>query len=218
MPDCRACGAPLPGTALICQFCEVRNDVDLRPVHEVSVHGANSGRTCPCCQIALISINVAAGERFVLERCERCHGLFFDPEELPNLLDQSVAEAFQIDYQRLTALNDEALDVCHGSGYRACPVCGELMNRVNAGTRSGVVTDQCRAHGIWLDGGELRRLFEWKRVGGELQDKRDALDVQGTASDFVYEPAEDESRTIGEQLQDGFWHVLSEIYHILRDR
>lgn len=28
--------------------------------------------------------------------------------------------------------------------------------------------DRCRHHGVWLDGGELRRLLEWKKAGGQL--------------------------------------------------
>jgi len=42
------------------------------------------------------------------------------------------------------------------------------MNRVSFGTKSGVVVDRCKEHGIWLNGGELRHLFEWKKAGGKL--------------------------------------------------
>jgi Zn-finger nucleic acid-binding protein len=41
------------------------------------------------------------------------------------------------------------------------------MNRVNFGVRSGVVIDKC-VHGIWLDSGELRKLLEWRKAGGQL--------------------------------------------------
>ena len=52
--------------------------------------------------------------------------------------------------------------------YIKCPACGKFMNRVNFGVRSGVIADQCVSHGIWLDSGELRKLFEWQKAGGEL--------------------------------------------------
>jgi Zn-finger nucleic acid-binding protein len=52
--------------------------------------------------------------------------------------------------------------------YIKCPVCTKLMNRVNFGTKSGVIVDRCRDHGVWLDGGELRHLFEWMKAGGKL--------------------------------------------------
>jgi len=42
------------------------------------------------------------------------------------------------------------------------------MHRVNFGAKSGVVVDRCKNHGVWLDGGELRHLFEWMKLGGKL--------------------------------------------------
>jgi Zn-finger nucleic acid-binding protein len=51
--------------------------------------------------------------------------------------------------------------------YIKCPICKGLMNRVNFGARSGVVIDKC-IHGIWLDNGELRKLLEWRKSGGQL--------------------------------------------------
>ena len=49
------------------------------------------------------------------------------------------------------------------------------MNRVNFGTNSGVIVDRCKDHGVWLDGGELRQLFEWMKAGGKLlQQEREA--------------------------------------------
>lgn len=52
--------------------------------------------------------------------------------------------------------------------YKKCPVCRDFMNRKNFGTKSGVIYDSCKSHGIWLDGGELKRLLKWKKAGGQL--------------------------------------------------
>ncbi len=52
--------------------------------------------------------------------------------------------------------------------YLKCPVCSNFMNRVSFGSKSGVVVDRCKEHGIWLNAGELRHLFEWKKAGGQL--------------------------------------------------
>jgi Zn-finger nucleic acid-binding protein len=46
------------------------------------------------------------------------------------------------------------------------------MNRVNFGARSGVIVDQCPRHGMWLEGGELRRLLEWRKAGGQILNER----------------------------------------------
>ena len=50
--------------------------------------------------------------------------------------------------------------------YVPCPVCGELMNRVNFAKCSHVVVDVCRQHGTWFDQDELRRIVEFIRGGG----------------------------------------------------
>jgi Zn-finger nucleic acid-binding protein len=42
------------------------------------------------------------------------------------------------------------------------------MHRINFGVRSGVIVDQCKTHGVWLDSGELKRLLDWKKAGGQL--------------------------------------------------
>jgi Zn-finger nucleic acid-binding protein len=59
----------------------------------------------------------------------------------------------------------------YGVTYIKCPVCAKLMNRVNFGAKSGVIVDRCKEHGVWLDGGELRHLFEWMKAGGKLLDQ-----------------------------------------------
>lgn len=43
--------------------------------------------------------------------------------------------------------------------YLPCPLCSVLMNRKNFGDRSGIVVDVCKAHGVWLDRGELDALI-----------------------------------------------------------
>lgn len=118
------------------------------------------------------TVNVAAGDSFLVEQCATCHGIFFDPDELEALLDETVATTYQIDYEKLARLSDEVLPDRGRIRYRKCPVCQAFMNRVSAGARSGVVTDRCRDHGVWLDGGELRRLFEWRRAGGQLHHEK----------------------------------------------
>ena len=40
------------------------------------------------------------------------------------------------------------------------------MNRVNYAKRSGVVIDVCKAHGLWFDRDELRRILAFIASGG----------------------------------------------------
>jgi Zn-finger nucleic acid-binding protein len=118
------------------------------------------------------SVNVGHRQRFFIEQCARCHGLFFDINELQALLDDAVAPAYEIDLQLLSTLQKESPVPRRQATYVSCPVCGEMMNRVNFGKRSGVVVDQCRKHGVWLEGGELHRLLEWKKAGGQALDRQ----------------------------------------------
>jgi Zn-finger nucleic acid-binding protein len=105
--------------------------------------------------------------RFLIERCDECLGFFFDPNELETLLEATVANVFTINRGQLDSINSQNKSE-YGVSYIKCPVCSTIMNRVNFGIKSGVIIDRCREHGVWLDGGELRHLFEWMKAGGKL--------------------------------------------------
>lgn len=163
---CESCSAPLPPAETVCAYCGTRNSVDLECLHEYTVVGPDRARSCPRCDVPLDTVDLKIEGTFLLERCPRCFGLFFDPGEVEKLLESAVRNAFTIDYGSLGGLAEtHAPEVVR---YGKCPVCGTLMNRVAFGARSGVVADRCKGHGVWLDGGELRRLLEWKKAGGVL--------------------------------------------------
>lgn len=167
MAKCSSCGAPVPSNQVVCAYCGTRNSVDLQQACQ-EVPGET--RICPICKVSMKTLNVGGSEPFLIEKCETCHGLFFDPGELDALLDKEVGTITEVDYQRLTALTEHA--VRQPVEYRNCPVCDRMMNRVNFGNRSGVVVDRCRDHGVFLDAGELRQLIDWRKAGGQcLHDK-----------------------------------------------
>jgi len=181
MANCRNCSAPLPPDAIVCSYCGVRADIDLTGVHEYTVTAPDSRRTCPRCSTALQTLDLNIEGTFLIERCESCMGLFFDPGELEALLDRSVKHTYNIDHRKLDTLARYRRRDEYGVAYIPCPVCGQLMNRVSFGTRSGVVVDRCGDHGVWLDGGELRQLLEWTRAGGrmyhqEVQERRERME------------------------------------------
>ena len=168
MPKCKSCAAPLPAYSSLCEYCGTKNDVDLRGISEFTVSQQNSNRPCPLCNRSMETISLKAVKNFNIERCPSCMGLFFDPEELNAILDKSVDQVYSIDMKKIHTMNQMPnRTVTRTRAYIKCPVCSELMNRVNFGTRSGVVVDQCK-HGIWLDNGELRKLLEWRKAGGRL--------------------------------------------------
>lgn len=172
MARCQWCTAPLPSGASLCRYCGRRSDVDLRGVHEFTVVEPASPRICPVCGIPMQSVDLHLGGTFFIERCERCLSLFFDPNEIETVVEQSASGAFQVDLLRLGELAARPVGGRAATRYYACPVCSTAMNRVNFGARSGVIVDQCPKHGVWLEGGELRRLLEWRRAGGQILDRQ----------------------------------------------
>ena len=169
--NCPNCAAPIPASTLNCPYCHSRVSVDLKGVN-FTAKDHHKTLICPRCDIALEEITLEMEQDLDLERCPECQGLFFDPGELEFMLDQSVKHVLQIDHNKLAALSEESTIGRMKNRYVKCPHCTDLMNYYNYGGRSGVIVDWCKPHGIWLDGGELKRLLEWKKFGGEeLKDK-----------------------------------------------
>ncbi|MGD2108437.1 MAG: zf-TFIIB domain-containing protein [Phycisphaerae bacterium] len=177
--DCSNCGAPLSARSNICKYCGTVNDTDLRRIgHDRTGQG---GRLCPRCNVKMPTIDLAIEGGCLIDRCSRCLGMFFDLGELNAVVQSSVSEVYRIDRQRLAALIEEEGTVESTVKYVKCPVCRQLMNRKNYGARSGVVTDTCRDHGVWLDGGELGRILKWVKAGGQLHDAQYQRDEQRKA-------------------------------------
>jgi len=177
MALCSSCSAPLPASTCRCSYCGTRNDMDFAGVDRFTIAREQSRRQCPDCAIPLQTVRVDTGAGlFAIERCERCYGLFFDVGEVQAFLEASVAPAFSINLREIATINEDRAATSRPVRYIKCPECGVLMNRVNFSAMSGVVVDQCKEHGMWLDNGELVHLMEWKKSGGQLlaQKKKDA--------------------------------------------
>ncbi len=168
MANCKNCGAALPAHTVECMYCKTRQDVDLHVIHQYTVETPETERICPRCDKPMQTVDIKVGEKFLIERCLECMGLFFDPGELDALIDKSVSNVYYIDYTQLQVLKLSKRSQDYPVTYIKCPVCRKLMNRSNYGTQSGVIVDTCKQHGVWLDGGELRQLMEWTKAGGKL--------------------------------------------------
>ena len=163
MAKCNHCSAPLPHDSIICSYCGTRNDIELTPKTQ---NGASSSkRMCPDCVVFLESVDIGDHDRFMVEKCPRCFGLFFDNHELEALLEKSTGNSYWINHKKLHSLLQHPLhkDVVQ---YRKCPECSSIMHRKNYMNRSGVIMDVCIKHGVWLDAGELKQIQEWRALGG----------------------------------------------------
>ena len=177
MASCCSCSAPLPSDTSRCRYCGTRNDMDFAATGRFAVSREESNRQCPHCQVRLQTIRLTPDGAFVIERCDTCFGLFFDPGELQAFLQTAVAQAYEINFKEIVNINLERANKARQFRYIKCPECGKIMNRINFGYRSGVVMDQCRQHGVWLDNGELIHLMEWKKAGGQLLDEKKKTQV-----------------------------------------
>ena len=167
--DCVNCGAPLPPKSARCRFCDTLNDIDLRALGRETEKGPRTQRMCPRCEAKMQTVDLGLGGRFLIERCDKCLGIFFDSGELESLLDASVKHVYEINFERLsTLIEQESEFLQHTKMYIKCPVCRELMHRRSYGSRSGVIADTCKEHGVWLDGGELNKLLRWAKAGGRI--------------------------------------------------
>ena len=168
MARCNSCSAHLPANINRCTYCNVRNDVDLQGKHQYSITNKQSEHICPHCDKALQTVKLDTNRPSYIERCNTCFGLFFDPGEIEALLESSVSNVFEINLQLIKTINKDRYPKLQMVKYIKCPVCRLYMNRKNFGHSSGVIIDQCKKHGIWVDSGEISHLLEWKKAGGEL--------------------------------------------------
>ncbi|HAD05047.1 MAG: hypothetical protein A2091_03915 [Desulfuromonadales bacterium GWD2_61_12] len=169
MALCNSCAAPLSVNTSLCSYCGTRNDLDVLAMQRFDASRETSRLPCPHCQLPMETIRLSSNGAFAVERCPTCFGLFFDPGEVQSFLHSAMEPTFLINRQEISNINNQRARTDLPVRYIKCPECDKFMNRVNFGATSGVVVDQCKEHGVWLDNGELIHLMEWKRAGGQLR-------------------------------------------------
>jgi Zn-finger nucleic acid-binding protein len=75
--------------------------------------------------------------------------------------------------------------------YLKCPECGLHMHRRNFARASGVIIDECKKDGVWLDADELGKIAAFVATGGlAFARERQALEAaNGPASSYTPIPA-----------------------------
>lgn len=167
---CKFCSAPLPQKGLVCSYCGQRNPLNLNVLSKIDIEEKKSDYNCPVCNVLMENINIGIKTKVLVQRCDKCDGIFILEDILEQLLQSKSLIKKDIDLHMLRFIQDNPRHKQENIiSYRKCPVCDKTMQRINYKTVSGVVVDRCLRHGVWLDGGELRQLFEWKKVGGEIK-------------------------------------------------
>jgi len=117
---------------------------------------------CPRCKVNLEAVVIGTSH---VRECAQCEGIWTDTETLRQICADQEKQAAVLGLPTHLPGNDGVAPEKQ-IRYLPCPVCSDLMGRVNFANFSGVIVDVCRAHGTWFDRDELRRIVEFIRSGG----------------------------------------------------
>jgi Zn-finger nucleic acid-binding protein len=118
---------------------------------------------CPKCK-SLALIDVALGQTSVCE-CNGCHGLWVDADTFDTICTDRERQSVVLgSASELFKPGQRSIDL--KVQYVRCPLCRELMQRVNFAKCSGIIVDVCKGHGSWFDRDELQHIVEFIRTGG----------------------------------------------------
>jgi Zn-finger nucleic acid-binding protein len=139
--------------AKFCSHCGARADRIKLP--------AGERRLCPRCGVGMSAVKIGSTD---LRECPRCEGLWADSETLQRIYSDREQQAALLGVAKpLPTPIDVPLERIR---YLPCPVCRQLMNRVNFANCSQVIVDVCKPHGTWFDKDELTRIVEFIQAGG----------------------------------------------------
>jgi len=239
---CESCGAPRkPGGAacefcgsiptlassrmsLVCPFCLCRTADQSRfcqscgtAIQPIRFDRHTGDLTCPKCARSKL-VNRPIGE-FVVDECPTCAGMWIAAEAFERIVNQQVSEREEKQYaRRVRSFQTDSAG--KGTLYVRCPICSRHMNRRNFGHASGVIIDECRDDGIWLDDEELHKIAEYVASGGlrrakeielqRLEERARSRTREGTGMRIALGAGDEPSREVSIDLQD-FGSVLIEV-------
>ena len=161
---------------------------------------------CPRCRVNTQPVLIGKN---TLRECLKCEGVWADAETLHHICTDREQQSAVLG----TAMTIESQQNAKWEEVRyvPCPICKQLMHRVNFARCSTVIVDVCKPHGTWFDKEELRRVVEFIRAGGfdkaraiEIAElKRQRREMESTRSSGVMDPHVYSSRT--ENLGDGLF-------------
>lgn len=87
-----------------------------------------------------------------LDYCTECGGIWFDAGELKKVVEERIDLRFD-------AVKTKETPMMTDYKTAVCPVCGKPMAKDTGTGVAGLTVDRCGAcGGVWLDGGEFKRI------------------------------------------------------------
>jgi len=179
---CGSCGAGVRPDAEACAYCGagiLRDEGQLSLIcPECYARNVEISRFCTACGVAFDPQPVVAGGQELpcvdcgclmparavggvpVNECPSCNGLWVLGDQFEQLVARAVDAARKAETGALArpARRSGGNPAVQRVRYRKCPVCEAFMQRRNYRTCSGVILDQCKGHGTWLDADELERI------------------------------------------------------------
>ncbi len=179
--NCPNCGAAISSDSPRCQYCESKLATIACPscfamMFVGSRHcphcGAAAVQTkaaelsvlkCPRCAVDMSSVMIGAAP---MRECGRCEGLWLDTPVFQLICAHREQQSAVLGEGSVAAAHQTAPASAEKVRYVPCPHCGQLMNRINFASCSGVIVDVCKGHGTWFDRDELSAIVQFIRDGG----------------------------------------------------
>jgi len=156
LSSCEHCHHQVQGVNRICPMCGGSMTQSME----------QNERKCPRCRTPL---NIHRFNKFELDKCPSCEGLWLEPQEFKILTSE-----FDVYRDDNSNPDFRRKPLAKAEGYLPCASCSKLMTRQNFKTISGVLIDLCINCGIWLDQGELKQIRSFIASGGldKAQDRK----------------------------------------------
>ena len=137
--------------------------------------GEDIGMTCPKCHAARLTKRRAKGKDFAAEYCLKCKGVWFDRDELEQVMPEAIKE--------LEVPGDAWKDLEY-----LCPKCDRPLYAFNY-PQTYVTIDMCKGcGGLWLDHREFKEIREVRKSlerWGEMQEYAEVTGVKGALISFI---------------------------------
>jgi len=194
---CQNCGASRAATQAPCQYCGAVPTMDsaklslvcplcLRRTPKNSKFCASCGKPlnpaaldvktgkliCPRCRIPKL-VNRKVGD-LTVDECPSCSGMWVEGNAFDGIVRQQ-AQRSKEEYRRgkgTSPIQSQLEKSQTQVMYMKCPVCSAHMHRRNFMRASGVIIDECRKDGVWLDCDELGKIGDYISSGGLEHSRR----------------------------------------------
>lgn len=155
--NCPNCGADLAiseteGGHCGCQ--QIESNIEKTEVPDSAL------KLCPRCRTSLSAITHGQTK---LHECMVCDGLWISVDAFHAICSDSEKQSAKIERTPRPTSAEFEIDERR---YIACPVCQEMMNRMNFVRTSGIMLDICPSHGVWFDRDELNGIIKFIHSGG----------------------------------------------------